>query len=78
MADYADRERADNGVPLRAITRHMLGLYNGLPGARAFRRLLSEPAALSREGSGLLLRALAQVERDDDGVSDAELDAAAA
>ena len=25
-----------------AMTRHILGLFNGLPGARAFRRYLSE------------------------------------
>ncbi|MFO1410422.1 MAG: tRNA-dihydrouridine synthase [Steroidobacteraceae bacterium] len=32
------------GEPLGAITRHMLGLRSGMPGARAFRRLLSEGA----------------------------------
>lgn len=40
MAAYAARQ-APLGVPLKAVTRHMLGLYNGLPGARAFRRRLS-------------------------------------
>jgi len=36
------------GGQLRHITRHMLGLYQSLPGARSFRRTLSEapPAAL--------------------------------
>ncbi|MEN9874871.1 MAG: hypothetical protein RL186_1768, partial [Pseudomonadota bacterium] len=36
------------GVPLHAMTRHMLGLFAGQPGARLFRRFLSEnsgPAA---------------------------------
>lgn len=32
------------GVPLNAMTRHMLGLFHGQPGARAFRRHLSENA----------------------------------
>jgi tRNA-dihydrouridine synthase A len=32
------------GVPLNAMTRHMLGLFNGRPGARLFRRHLSENA----------------------------------
>lgn len=32
------------GTPLHAMTRHILGLYNGLPGARLFRRHLSENA----------------------------------
>lgn len=30
------------GVPLRSITRHMLGLWQGMPGARSWRRTLSE------------------------------------
>ena len=44
MADYAARESA-LGTPLRAITRHMLGLANGRPGARRFRQLLAQPPA---------------------------------
>ena len=38
------------GVPLRHMTRHMIGLFNGLPGARAWRRHLSENAF--RKGAG--------------------------
>jgi hypothetical protein len=30
------------GVPLHAMTRHMLGLFNARPGGRAWRRVLSE------------------------------------
>ena len=40
MADYAAAQMRE-GVPLRAISRHMLGLFNGLPGARAWRRRLA-------------------------------------
>ena len=40
MVDYAERQ-AGAGVPVRAIARHMLGLFNGLPGARAWRRRLA-------------------------------------
>jgi tRNA-dihydrouridine synthase A len=43
MADYAARELA-RGERLPSITRHMLGLYAGEPGAREYRRLLSEGA----------------------------------
>ena len=43
MADYADKECA-KGTKLIAITRHMLGLMHGLPGAKAWRRSLSEEA----------------------------------
>ena len=42
-ADYVDGELA-KGVPLNAMTKHMLGLFHGLPGARLFRRHLSENA----------------------------------
>lgn len=57
MAAYARREAA-GGVPLRAIARHMLGLFNGLPGARAWRRRLSEGMARPEARSALLLDAL--------------------
>jgi tRNA-dihydrouridine synthase A len=38
---YAEMRLAE-GVPLKSMTRHILGLFNGLPGARAWRRTLSE------------------------------------
>ncbi len=38
----------EKGVRPHAITRHMLGLYHGAPGARAWRRFLSESAPLFR------------------------------
>ncbi len=40
MRDYAGKVGAE-GTPVRAVTRHMLGLYNGIRGARAWRRELS-------------------------------------
>src|SRR5579875_882703 len=43
--------RLKEGVPLSAMTRHVLGLFNGLPGARAFRRHLATEAA--KKGAGL-------------------------
>jgi tRNA-dihydrouridine synthase A len=42
--------RLSEGVPLHAMTRHMLGLFMGRAGARLFRRTLSEH---SRDGAGL-------------------------
>ena len=41
----------DEGVPLRILTRHVSGLFNGISGARAWRRLLSEYS--SKKGAGL-------------------------
>ncbi len=40
MLPYIERELA-SGTRLHAITRHMLGLFHGVPGARAWRRMLS-------------------------------------
>ncbi len=39
------------GVPLHAVTRHMLGLFNGLPGARGWRRHLATEGV--KRGAGL-------------------------
>lgn len=46
IARYAEyiSTKLGEGVPLNAMTRHMLGLFNGQPGARQFRRHLSENA----------------------------------
>ncbi len=49
MLPYIDSVLAD-GEPLGRITRHMLGLFAGQPGARAWRRHISENA--HREGAG--------------------------
>jgi tRNA-dihydrouridine synthase A len=50
------------GVDLRAIARHVLGLYHGAPGARAWRRVLSDAALLKTAGPELFLTALREVE----------------
>jgi tRNA-dihydrouridine synthase A len=50
------------GGRLHAVTRHMLGLYAGQPGARGWRRVLSEGAARPGAGLELLDAALAEVE----------------
>ena len=60
VADYAGRQLAE-GVPLRAITRHILGLFNGLPGARRWRRHLSEAAHRPGAGVEVIREALALV-----------------
>ncbi|MFV0491502.1 MAG: tRNA-dihydrouridine synthase, partial [Pseudorhodobacter sp.] len=50
MRDYI-AAHLESGGRLHQITRHMLGLFHGQPGARAWRRALSEGA--SRPGAGL-------------------------
>ena len=48
--EFAARELAE-GVPLSQLTRHVLGLFQGLPGARRWRQHISETA--HRRGVGL-------------------------
>lgn len=62
MADYADRE-AGQGTRLNNIARHMLGLANGLPGARQFRQILSVDACRPGADSAVMFRALEAVNR---------------
>jgi tRNA-dihydrouridine synthase A len=42
MTAYMVREAAEHGTPWSAIARHMLGLRNGLPGARRWRQVWSD------------------------------------
>lgn len=54
------------GHTLHTVTRHILGLYQGLPGARQFRRILSEKAPRAGADISVLTEALARVERHRD------------
>jgi len=54
----------NQGGKLHQITRHMLGLFTGRPGARGWRRVLSEGANKPGAGLDLLDRALAEVQAD--------------
>lgn len=56
MADYARREMGA-GARLNQITRHMLGLANGRPGARRFRQILSSEACRPDADPDLILAA---------------------
>ena len=60
MIPYIEKELAA-GERLNRITRHMLGLFSGQPGARAWRRTISENAHDADAGPGLLQRSLAAI-----------------
>ena len=62
MLPFVEQQRA-LGVPVHRITRHMLGLFQGQPGARSWRRHLSENAHRPGAGAGaeILNEALALV-----------------
>ncbi|HSU42966.1 MAG TPA: tRNA dihydrouridine(20/20a) synthase DusA [Casimicrobiaceae bacterium] len=57
LIPYAQRRLAQ-GTSLRAIARHILGLYHGVPGGRRFRRMLSDAARLHDADTSLLIDAL--------------------
>jgi tRNA-dihydrouridine synthase A len=61
LAAYAGEQLA-SGVSLRAIAQHVLGLYHGRSGVRAWRRMLSDAALLATAGPELFLTALREVE----------------
>lgn len=63
LLPYIDAQ-CRTGVPLQRMTRHMIGLFNGLPGARAWRRHLSENARRAGAGPEVLRAAAAVVSPD--------------
>ena len=64
MAEYA-QHWLDGGGKLNTVTRHMLHLFSGQPGARAWRRVLSENAWRDGAGPELLIEAASHVRLDD-------------
>lgn len=73
MVHYA-AEHVARGGRVRDVARHMLGLFNGLPGARHWRRMLSDPALLAANDPALIEQAAEQLgwgrkvpRKDDDG-----------
>ncbi|MDA9175661.1 tRNA dihydrouridine(20/20a) synthase DusA [Alphaproteobacteria bacterium] len=67
---YVDEQRSA-GVPLHAMTRHILGLFNSQPGARLWRRYISENAPSKTAGVDVLRQALAFVSVEDASGTDA-------
>ena len=62
MSRYVARQTAE-GVPVKNISRHLLGLFQGLPGARRWRRFISENAHLDPANSCLLAQAHEHMKR---------------
>jgi tRNA-dihydrouridine synthase A len=60
LIPYIERELS-KGARLHSITRHVLGLYHGVPGARAFRRHLATEAVKPGASASVMADALAQV-----------------
>jgi tRNA-dihydrouridine synthase A len=65
--EYAARAMA-GGTPLHQLSRHVLGLFQGLPGARAFRRHISQNAHLEGAGVEVIADAAALVPNSQEAV----------
>jgi tRNA-dihydrouridine synthase A len=61
MTPYIERELA-RGTRLHAITRHLVGAFHGVPGARAFRRHLAENGVKPGADVNVLREAIALVQ----------------
>jgi len=58
MADYAAAQFEQHATPAKSITRHILGLFHHQPGAKAWKRYLSENAHKSDADHTVILEAL--------------------
>ncbi|MBT9290539.1 tRNA dihydrouridine(20/20a) synthase DusA [Prosthecodimorpha staleyi] len=74
MVPYAESVVA-RGFRLSNVTRHMLGLFNGWPGARAWRRLLTVESVKPGADPRLILDALALVRRPEPQAATSAADA---
>ncbi|MGY4478422.1 tRNA-dihydrouridine synthase A [Bradyrhizobium sp. USDA 3364] len=61
MLPYIERQLAE-GTRLHSITRHFVGAFHGVPGARAFRRHLAENGVRPGAGIDVLCDAIARVD----------------
>ena len=64
MADHAAGHIARGGRLIH-VSRHMTGLFHGVPGARQWRRTLAEEGVRDGAGAEVLMRALAAIERSE-------------
>lgn len=62
FCSYIDDQMTE-GKSFRHVTRHLLGVFNGLPGARSFRRIMTEGANDHQANSKLLTKAIEEVEK---------------
>lgn len=62
LIEYAEKQVAA-GEKLSSITRHVLDLYNGLPGAKAYRRVLSVEGPKKGADSSVIKRAFEEMKK---------------
>lgn len=63
MIDYARDQKERHGTPIKSITRHIIGLYHNLPGAKSWRRALSTLPYEDGADEAVLFKALEMMEK---------------
>jgi tRNA-dihydrouridine synthase A len=58
LSEYI-RQQCAAGIPVKHVSRHVLGLFQGMPGAKKWRRHISQHAHLDPQNDRLLLQAQA-------------------
>ena len=58
MSDYAQKQAKEHDTPVKSITRHILGLFQGQPGAKAWKRTLSTLPYEDGADHNVILKAL--------------------
>jgi tRNA-dihydrouridine synthase A len=61
MIPYIERQMRDHDVPMKSITRHMIGLFSGQRGSRTWRRALSIEPHKDNASPRLLERAVLEI-----------------
>jgi tRNA-dihydrouridine synthase A len=61
MIPYIEKQAMDYGTPVKSITRHMIGLFQGKRGSKAWRRILSTEAHLENTTPQFLEKALEKI-----------------
>ncbi|HOO51862.1 MAG TPA: tRNA-dihydrouridine synthase, partial [Alphaproteobacteria bacterium] len=64
MSHYIEERRQIAGMPIHSTTRHMLGLFNGLRGAKKWRQTLGGEAHAAASARTLFDQALSQITLD--------------
>ena len=61
MIPYIEQQSQDHGTPVKSITRHMIGLFQGQRGSRHWRRTLGDAATFDASPEKLIVTALEQL-----------------
>lgn len=54
MVDYANNQNTQYGTPIKTVTKHMVNFYQGIPGARKWRQIISEKSHLANKAEDVL------------------------